>query len=147
MENNMAVAALGVAVKLQNLQYQSSNKGILDQGKQDRLEKVVSVLLEFMPEEETMIWMTGKNERFRNIAPMDLVESEYATKYLLDVVEKMRSLKKPFQRGDRVVWPETGKTGTVRVQFSDGYVSLMFDNGCPAELEAVSLRKMDMAAK
>jgi len=47
-----------------------------------------------------------------------------------------------FQKGDRVIRIETGEIGTVRRQFVDGYVSLTFDNGRPAELDSSSLKKV-----
>ncbi len=144
MESGMAVAALGVAVKLQNLQI--SDKGPMERRKQARLEKVVATLLEFKSEDETMRWLTKKNKGFGNIAPIDLVESEYATKYLLTIVWEMRCRAIPFQKGDRVVYLETGEMGTVNRQFSDGEVSLIFDDGSPAGLQATSLKKIDMAA-
>lgn len=55
----------------------------------------------------------------------------------------MKSSARPrFKRGDRVVRIETGKVGTVQMQFMDGYVSLTFDDGTPAELDASSLKKI-----
>ena len=45
-----------------------------------------------------------------------------------------------FNKGDRVVWTDTGREGTVRLQFTDGNVSLILDDGSPAELEAGSLQ-------
>lgn len=47
-----------------------------------------------------------------------------------------------FKQGDRVIRLETGQTGTVCMQFIDGYVSLMFDNGTPAELRVESLKRI-----
>lgn len=47
-----------------------------------------------------------------------------------------------FERGDRVVRTETGETGTVRRQFLDGYVSLNFDDGRPAQLDGSSLNRI-----
>lgn len=47
-----------------------------------------------------------------------------------------------FKRGTRVVRIETGEKGVVRQQFIDGYVSLTFDDGRPAELPSTSLRKI-----
>lgn len=44
--------------------------------------------------------------------------------------------QKVFERGDRVVRVETGQAGTVRRQFDDGYVTLNYDDGRPAELPA-----------
>ena len=46
---------------------------------------------------------------------------------------------KTFKTGSKVTWTETGKKGTVRTQFVDGYVSLIFDDGHPGELPASSL--------
>ena len=46
---------------------------------------------------------------------------------------------KTFTKGTRVRRLETGETGTVRLQFIDGYVSLTFDDGSPAELDSSSL--------
>lgn len=45
-----------------------------------------------------------------------------------------------MRKDDRVEWIETGKRGTVKCVYIDGYVSLMFDDGCPAELCKESLR-------
>ena len=45
-----------------------------------------------------------------------------------------------FESGARVVRTETGEKGTVREQFADGYVSMDFDDGRPAELAVSSLR-------
>lgn len=47
-----------------------------------------------------------------------------------------------FEPGTRVIRPETGELGTVREQFIDGYVSLDFDDGRPAELVASSLKPL-----
>lgn len=44
----------------------------------------------------------------------------------------------PFESGTRVRRTETGEIGTVSEQFIDGYVSLVFDDGRPAELAASS---------
>ncbi len=49
---------------------------------------------------------------------------------------------KPFEPGTRVVRTETGEKGTVLEQFIDGYVSLDFDDGRPAELVASSLEEL-----
>ena len=136
----MKDSALGVAVKLQNLQI--SDKGPMERQKQGRLEKAVAILLEFKSKDETICWLTKKNKGFGNIAPIDLVESEYATKYLLTIVWEMRCGAIPFQKGDRVVYLETGKKGTVNKQISDGEVSFIFDDGSPACLHATSLRKI-----
>lgn len=89
MEQAATSVALGIAVRLQNLQ--SLNKGLMEQRKQARLEKVAEALLEFKTEEETMRWLLVKNKGFSNIAPIDLVESEYATQKLLSVIRMMRS--------------------------------------------------------
>ena len=45
-----------------------------------------------------------------------------------------------FKPGDRVIRTETGETGTVRLQFMDGYVSLDLDDGGSAELDSYSLQ-------
>lgn len=47
---------------------------------------------------------------------------------------------KTFESGEKVVWTETGRSGTVEKQFLDGYVSLMFEDGHPAELPASQLQ-------
>lgn len=47
-----------------------------------------------------------------------------------------------FSKGARVRRLETGETGTVRAQFIDGYVSLTFDDGRPAELDSSSLEEI-----
>lgn len=52
---------------------------------------------------------------------------------------------KAFTHGDRVIRIETGDVGTVRTQFIDGYVSLDFDDGRPAELAPSSLEKIEGA--
>ncbi len=70
----MAVSALGVAVKIQNLQI--SDKGPMERRKQDRLEKVVAVLLEFKSAGKSIPWLTVKNRAFVNVAPIDLVKSD-----------------------------------------------------------------------
>lgn len=49
---------------------------------------------------------------------------------------------KPFEPGTRVVRIETGEQGIVSEQFIDGYVSLSFDDGRPAELAASSLEEV-----
>lgn len=49
----------------------------------------------------------------------------------------------PLVPGTRVVRTETGEQGTVEGQFIDGYVSLSFDDGRPAELSASSLRPIE----
>ena len=49
---------------------------------------------------------------------------------------------KPFEPGTRVLRTETGERGTVSEQFLDGYVSLSFDDGRPAELAASSLEEI-----
>jgi hypothetical protein len=49
---------------------------------------------------------------------------------------------KPFESGTRVRRTETGEIGTVSEQFIDGYVSLVFDDGRPAELLASSLEAL-----
>ena len=48
----------------------------------------------------------------------------------------------PLEPGTRVVRTETGELGTVDEQFIDGYVSLSFDDGRPAELRASSLQQL-----
>ena len=53
---------------------------------------------------------------------------------------------KTFEPGTRVIRTETGETGTVREQFIDGYVSLDFDDGRPAELVASSLKELGAEA-
>jgi hypothetical protein len=50
---------------------------------------------------------------------------------------------KTFEQGARVIRTETGEKGTVREQFIDGYVSLDFDDGRPAELVATSLKELE----
>lgn len=50
-----------------------------------------------------------------------------------------------FDEGERVLRIETGERGTVRRQFIDGYVSLDFDDGRPAELDASSLERIEPA--
>lgn len=44
-----------------------------------------------------------------------------------------------FEQGARVVLTETGKVGTVRRQFIDGYVSLKLDDGSPVQIDASGL--------
>lgn len=51
-----------------------------------------------------------------------------------------------FKKGDRVLWKETGQSGTVSTQFVDGYVSLILDSGSPAELLAFNLEKLEAPA-
>ena len=47
-----------------------------------------------------------------------------------------------FEPGEHVRRTETGETGTVRRQFSDGYVSLSYDDGRPAQLDSSSLERV-----
>lgn len=54
---------------------------------------------------------------------------------------------KTFKVGNRVIWSETRKVGTVRHQFLDGYVSIIFDDGGPAQLPASSLARYKPAGK
>lgn len=54
---------------------------------------------------------------------------------------------KTFKLGARVRRTETGERGTVRHQFVDGYVSLVFDDGRPAELAATSLKEIGLRPK
>ena len=46
-----------------------------------------------------------------------------------------------YERGDRVVYLETGKKGTVNSQFKDGSVSLRFEDGTYGELPNDLLKK------
>jgi hypothetical protein len=46
-----------------------------------------------------------------------------------------------YQRGDRVVYVDTGKKGTVNSQFRDGSVSLRFEDGTYGELPNDLLQK------
>lgn len=50
---------------------------------------------------------------------------------------------KGFKKGDRVKRIATGELGTVRMQFIDGMVSLILDDGRPAELSNSSLKKIE----
>lgn len=52
-------------------------------------------------------------------------------------------MAKPFEKGDRVRRTETGETGTVHRRFLDGYVSLNFDDGRPAQLPASALERIE----
>jgi hypothetical protein len=47
-----------------------------------------------------------------------------------------------FEHGDRVRRTETGQLGVVRRQLPDGYVSLNYDDGRPAQLDAASLERI-----
>lgn len=88
MELEMKDAALGIVVKLQNLQV--SNLGPMERSKQRRLMQVVSALLEFKSEEATVKWLLRKNPMCGDFPPIDLVYSEYATRELMKIIQQSR---------------------------------------------------------
>lgn len=67
-----------------------SSQGVSQQKTQKRLGDVVSILLEFWPEERVVNWMLKKNPGLRGEQPVDLVNSAYATQHLLSVIREMK---------------------------------------------------------
>lgn len=68
----------------------NSKKGILEGEREARLAKVAVVLCEFKSVKQATKWLLKKDPMFGGLPPLDLVGSEYATKYLLAVIKRIR---------------------------------------------------------
>ncbi len=76
--------ALEVAQKVNNAL--NSQKGNLEMERDIRLMKAISVLLKFKTPDSVEKWLLKPNRQFGNAPPMDLVNSEYATRELMKVI-------------------------------------------------------------
>ncbi len=65
--------------------------GQMEQGRQARLSKVISELLKFRGAEEAQKWLLNKNKQCGNLPPIDLVNSEYATRHLMALIKKNKN--------------------------------------------------------
>ena len=76
--------ALEVAQKVNNAL--NSQKGNSETQRDARLMKVISALLKFKSSESVEKWLLKPNRQFGNVSPVDLVNSEYATRELMKVI-------------------------------------------------------------
>ena len=81
---SLDAVALEVAQKINHSLV--AQKGDLEKDRDARLMKVIMFWLEYKESEEVEKWLLTPNPNFSNQPPMDLINSEYATRKLMEVI-------------------------------------------------------------
>lgn len=89
--------------------------------------------------------------KLRNLVDRIHNSFEFISAYQQELVGMKRDVRRPidrycFKKGDRVFRTETGKKGTVRTQFWDGYVSIDFDDSTAGWYDALSLKLLSSSS-
>ena len=66
----------------------NSEKGELERNRDGRFMKVILTLLEFKTVKNAEKWLLKRNPMCGDLSPIDLVNSEYATRHLLAWIER-----------------------------------------------------------
>lgn len=80
--------AVQLMVKLINDQLGEENE--IQRKYQERLVMILTALLKFKSEEATEKWLLKQNKQCDNLAPLDLVNSEYGARHLMKVIASIK---------------------------------------------------------